>query len=97
MAIERHQGKVDLIITFEQAHAWLQRNGEVELATVAGTWFTAKATRTNRGAHDGEATIRFFQNGAEYARAYECCWGHYYSCNRTRIGMYCQALDNELA
>ena len=22
-----------------------------------------------------------------------CCWGHYYNCNRTQIGMYCAALD----
>jgi len=41
--------------------------------------------------------IRFFHNGREYGRAYECCWGHYYNCNRTRIGMYVRALDEYMA
>ncbi len=96
MPIERHQGEADLQSSFKRAHAWLQRNGDIELSTAAGTRFTAKATRTNRGVHAGEATIRFFQDETEYARAYECCWGHYYNCNRTRIGMYCEALDRAI-
>ena len=41
----------------------------------------------------GRKVIRFRQGGREYARVYACCWGHYYNCNRTRIGKYCQALD----
>jgi hypothetical protein len=97
MPIERHQGEAALQSSFERAHAWLERNGDVELATAAGTQFTAKATRASRGAHASAATIRFFQSGVEFARAYGCCWGRYYNCNRTRIGMYCEALDEKLA
>jgi hypothetical protein len=93
--IEPHQGKVDLQHTFGAAYNWLKKKGEVALRTAAGTHFTAQAAITNSGSHSGEPTIRFFQRGTEYARAYECCWRHYYNCNRTRMGMYCQALDME--
>lgn len=96
MRIEPHQGEVDLQHRFEAVFNWLKRNGEVTLTTAAGTCFTARATITNNGPHSGEQTIRFFQGGTEYARAYRCCWGHYYNCNRTRMGMYCQALDREI-
>ncbi|MDX1446801.1 glycosyltransferase family 2 protein, partial [Lishizhenia sp.] len=44
----------------------------------------------------GEEVIRFMQHGKEYARTYKCCWGRYYNCNRTRIGMYCVALDDAM-
>ena len=56
------------------------------------TDFVAQAEITQKGPHTGEKVIRFMQDNKEYARAYECCWGHYYNCNRTRIGMYCAAL-----
>ena len=67
--------------------------GPAELKTKSKTRFIAKANITQKGPHTGEKVIRFMQVIKEYARAYECCWGHYYNCNRTCIGMYCVALD----
>ncbi len=94
--IEPHQDEVNLRHTFEFAYKWLQAVGMAQLDTAAGTRFTAQASITSRGPHSGEPVIRFLQRGIEYARAYKCCWGRYYNCNRTRIGMYCQALDKEI-
>jgi hypothetical protein len=91
--IEAHEGTVKLLNSFEFAYEWLRSEGEVDLKTSTGTSFTTQAEITKKGAHSGEPVIRFFQHGDEYARSYECCWGHYYNCNRTRIGMYCKALD----
>ena len=93
---EPHQGTAEVRHSFETAVDFLKRNGETKLTTASGTPFTARATITNKGDHRGEQTIRFFQGGKEYARSYGCCWGHYYNCNRTRMGMYCQALDGEI-
>ncbi len=93
---EPHEGNVTLRHIFAPAHKWLRAQGEIALTTAAGTHFTARAEITQRGKHAGEPVIRFFQAGVEYGRAYECCWGHYYNCNRTRIGMYCEALDSSL-
>lgn len=53
------------------------------------TEFTAEAAVSKIG----KRVIRFYQQGKEYARAYKCCWGHYYNCSRARIGIYCSALD----
>ena len=89
---EPHEGKVALQHKFDATHKWLRSQGEISLTTASGTQFTARAEMTKRGPHAGENVIRYFQGGTEYGRAYECCWGHYYNCNRTRIGMYCEAL-----
>ena len=91
--IEQHEGAVTLQNTFNSACEWLWSQGEVDLKTAEGTVFTARAEITERGVHSEEPVIRFFQHNKEYARSYECCWGHYYNCNKTRIGMYCKALD----
>jgi len=91
---EPHEGTVRLSHRFGSTYKWLRGKGELVLATAAGTSFTARAQVTTRGDHSGERVIRFFQNGSEFGRAYKCCWGHYYNCNRTRIGMYCRALDS---
>ena len=91
--IEPHQGEVNLNYSFEDVFCNIERRGEVPSRTSVGVNFTAKATITMSGIHNGEATIRFFHGGRENARAYRYCWGHYYNCNGTRIGMYCQALD----
>ena len=93
---EAHEGTVDLETTFESAHKWLLSRGETVLTTAAGTCFTARAALTHRGPHKGEPVIRFFQSDTDYGRAYACCWGHYYNCNKTRIGMYCKALDSQM-
>lgn len=91
--IKKHQGDVKLKISFITAYERLLPIGEADLKTSTGTLFMAKSAITNSGVHSGEPVIRFFQNGVEFARSYQCCWGHYYNCNRTRIGMYCKALD----
>jgi hypothetical protein len=92
-----HRDAVALQHGFSPSHQWLQSRGETALITAAGTCFTARADLTGRGQHAGEQVIRFFQASTEFARAYKCCWGHYYNCNGTRIGMYCQALDSAIA
>jgi hypothetical protein len=79
----------------------LNAKGELSLQTVKkGTPFIAKATVAEKGPHSGERVIVFLseKNGkrSESARIYECCWGHYYNCYGTRIGMYCKALDNSI-
>ena len=93
---EPHEGTVKLRHAFESIQEWLHIKGEIVLTTAAGAQFTARAAITEYGPHAGEPVIRFFQEGAEYGRAYKCCWGHYYNCNRTRIGMYCVALDSAM-
>ena len=91
---ETHEGTLQLRHKFEEAYNWLEKSGPAELKTKSRTPFVAKAKITQKGPHSGERVIQFIQKDREYARAYECCWGHYYNCNRSRIGMYCAALDN---
>ena len=93
MAFEPHEGKVTLEHTFRQARAWLERHGPADLRTSRDTPFEAMASDVQRGAHRGQKVIRFMRDGQESARAYACCWGHYYNCYGTRIGMYCAAVD----
>lgn len=90
---QEFSNNVNLRHSFTDIHKWIS-SCKIELVTSVGTKFTALADITKRGAHEVKPVIRFFQRGTEYVRAYECCWGHYYNCNRTRIGMYCQALDS---
>ena len=87
--IEIHQGIVDLSYTFEEVWSIVGKKEFDGLITSGGKEFTASAGKTR----DGRKVIRFFQDGIEFARAYECCWGRYYNCNRTRIVMYISALD----
>jgi hypothetical protein len=94
--VEAHEGHVGLKHSFDQVYGWLFQNGPMDLNTMVGTKFEAKADITQSGEHSGEKVIRFFQKGKEYGRAYDCCWECYYNCNRTRIGMYCAALDTVL-
>jgi len=90
--IEKHQGTISMRNSFDNAYSSLKNIGSIILATKNGTLFTAISAMTQ----DNRRVFRFFQNETEYARCYECCWGHYYNCNRTRIGMYCKALDNQI-
>jgi hypothetical protein len=87
--IEPHQGAVETRCSFLNAYHFVNAANTITLETSAGTAFTAKAVDSMHG-----KVIRFYQRGKEYGRAYQCCWGHYYNCNRTRIGMYCSALDH---
>jgi len=91
--IEKHGGWEERAHTFHEVWERLNASGHQQLATRAGTPFVARAAITTKGKRSGERVIRYFQDGQEYARCYECCWGHYYNCNRTRIGMYCRAVE----
>ena len=89
-----HQGTVFLNHSFSEAWAFLREEGRIDLETQRkGTPFQAEANITTKGRHEGEQVIIFYQRGVEFGRSYPCCWGRYYNCNRTRIGMYCEALD----
>lgn len=91
-----HQDTVELNHSFDHAYERLQSSGPRDLQTNRGTPFTATATVVTKGKRVGERTIKFTRNGRETARAFSCCWGHYYNCYKTRIGMYCSSLDTEL-
>lgn len=93
---EPHEGTLQLKHEFQKAYNWLEKYGLSELNTKRGTDFVALSEITKKGPHTGEKVIRFMQNNKESARAYKCCWGRYYNCNRTRIGMYCSALDDAI-
>ena len=93
---ERHERTVDLRNSFQAAYERLCSRGAMASTTETGKIFVARAALTQSGSHTGEPVIRFFRGDTESARAYECCWGHYYNCNRTRIGMYCKGLDGQM-
>jgi hypothetical protein len=92
-AIAPHSGDLTLKYSFDDAWDYVDNQESVSLVTSAGADFEARAGISG----DDRPVIRFFQNDKEYARAYQCCWGHYYNCNRTRIGMYVRALDEHIA
>lgn len=94
---EPHEGTLQLKHEFQNTYNWLEKHGLSELRTKRGTNFVAQAEITKKGPHTGEKVIRFMRDNKESARAYECCWGRFYNCNRTRIGMYCSALDDVIA
>jgi hypothetical protein len=91
--IKAHQDKIEMRHSFQEIWDHLDNNGPVDLLTSREVAFQAKASVTQ----SAKDVIIFLQGGKEYARAYECCWGHYYNCNRTRFGMYAIALDHSLA
>lgn len=84
--IKPHEGRVKLKHDFGPTHEWLFQKVEISLQTAKGTRFTSRSALVRYGEHAGKEVIRFFQHGIEFVRAYRCCWGHYYHCNRTRIG-----------
>jgi hypothetical protein len=90
---EPHEGTLQLKHKFYKAYNWLEKIEPSELKTKNGTSYIAKANITQKGPHTGEKVIRFMQDNKESDRVYECCWGRYYNCNRSRIGMYCSAFD----
>ena len=93
---EPHEGTLKLKNRFQKVFNWLEKIESSELKTKSGKSFIVKANIIQKGPHTGEKVIRFIQKNKEYARAYECCWGRYYNCNRTRIGMYCSVLDDAI-
>ncbi|HHW27525.1 MAG TPA: hypothetical protein GXX23_09395 [Firmicutes bacterium] len=90
---DQHYGDLELSHSFQQSWDWVHGKGDVDLQTLKGTGFWVRAMTSV----DGRMVIRFFQGSREYGRAYECCWGHWYNCNRTRIGMYSRALDDAIS
>lgn len=90
--IVSHGGKVLIKHPFNEVWDYLENEGPFHLNTSTGIEFEARATISE----NDKPVIKFFEKGREYARAYECCWGHYYNCNRTRFGMYAKALDESL-
>ena len=86
--IEPYQGTVETACDFSKVYGFVERAPELTLETSTGTEFAVEAAES-----EGRKVIRLYQGGKEYARAYKRCWGHYYNCHRTRIGMYCPALD----
>lgn len=90
--IEAHQGQIQLAHSFNEAWEYLNRNGIINLSTSRAKEFIAKSDITR----DNRRVIRFLRNGIESARSYECCWGFYYNCNRTRFGMYAKSLDDSI-
>ena len=94
---EPHRGNVPLTCDFDKVWISLHAIGELMLQTEReGKPFIAKAIVASKGQHSGERAIVFLHEKdgkrTESARAYECCWGHYYNCFGTRIGMYFKAL-----
>lgn len=86
-----HSGEMSLNYSFDHVWDYLDRNGLVTLRTRNEKSFESVATvLVNR------PVIKFLQNGKEYARAFQCCWGHYYNCSGTRFGMYARALNHHL-
>ena len=89
--IQPHDGTVQTKCDFAKVFCFLVTNGKLDLKTSRGKKFTAEATESRE-----RSVVKFRQDGKEYAKAYECCWGHEYNCIRTRIGMYCRALDTKV-
>ena len=90
--IVAHDGLAEQRHSFGQVWEVLSAGGPTSAVTTTGKLFTSSAVVTG----DGRKAIVFKRNNTESARAYECCWGHYYNCNRTRFGMYATALDHVL-
>lgn len=87
-----HGRPISLNHTFSEAWEFLRCEGPLTIETdKRGTPFVAVA-KTTRARID-ERVIIFYNKNKERARSYSCCWGYYDNCNRTRIGMYCRALD----
>ncbi len=93
VSTELHQLHDEQILAIDGLRTQLNASDAQQLTTTAGTPFVARAATTTRGRKKGKRVLRYFQQGQEYGRCYECCWEHYYNCNRTRIGMYSTAVD----
>ena len=91
--IGRHAAAVTNRKTFAQAYAHILAHPTATYRTTGNRKsFAAKATTAAKGDHKGKKVIRFFQDGKEYARAYECCWGFTTNCHGTYIGCYTAAI-----
>ncbi len=84
-----HKATANVRLQFAEAWRALKEHGPTQLSTESGKEFEASAG-TAKG---NRRVIRYFRNGKEYGRAYECCWRHRTNCNRTWIGLYSEPLD----
>jgi hypothetical protein len=96
---EIHQRTVTLVNDYNKVWEFLNSKGELTLRTEKTmTPFFVHASIAKRGKHSGERVIRVLNHDTRRASAYvfKCCWGYHTNCygEGTRIGMYCQALDN---
>jgi hypothetical protein len=91
-----HAGEVALSNTFNKAYSWLKKFGPQDLQTRAGTDFTAAAQINKKGPRKGNKAVTFSSTNNRVQYAYHCCWGHYYNCYGTLVGMYCRSLDWEI-
>ena len=87
-----HKATANVRLPFAEAWQALREHGPTQLRTESEKVFEASA-RTAKG---NRRVIRYFENGKEYGRAYECCWPHRTNCNRTWIGLYSEPLDQFL-
>jgi hypothetical protein len=96
---EIHQRTITLVSDFNKAWEFLRGKGELTLRTEKNRIpFIVKASVAKRGKHEGERVILFLNEETRRASAYvfKCCWGYHTNCygEGTRIGMYCETLDN---
>ena len=92
-----HRGRKNLRNGFDQVWEKLHSCGKQTLTTAKDKVFIASAATLR--SLSGEKFIKIEgAAGQEFARIYECCWGHtvnhYSNGNGTRIGGYSDALDN---
>ncbi len=98
---EIHQRTVTLVNDFNKAWDFLHKSGELTLRTEKTRKpFFVHASLATKGKHSGERIIRILNHDTRLVSAYvfSCCWGYHTNCygEGTRIGMYCQALDNHI-
>jgi len=89
-----HQSRKILEADFSSLWDRIYAVGETYLVTPNGHKFTAEATTAVRGIHGKQKLLRIKQKGREFARIYECCWGHTTNCYGTRIGGYSESLNS---
>jgi hypothetical protein len=88
-----HRGEISNPLSFNSAFELLGNNQDCQYESTGNkSIFTAIPTTAQKGTHKGERVIIFASNGAEMARAYECCWGHQTNCNSTYIDCYTMAI-----
>lgn len=88
-----HEGSITLRNDFAKVWKRLKRDGQ-PLGTARGQAFVAFAQVTARGERRGDRFIMIKRNGKDFARIYQCCWGHMTNCDGIGIGGHSDALDN---
>ena len=90
----RHDSHKDRDIGFDQLLLLLQSQGTQSLTTFRkATPFVASERTSSKGSHVGEPCVMAVSPGGA-APIYRCCWEHSTNCSGTRIGQYCEALDD---